>query len=136
MIGFELHRKDDDNEARILPLIDVVFILLIFFMVAGSVTAFDPLNIDTPESISETPSETVVLRVLLGKQGRLALDGEILSEADLLDRIKTRITAQGDLRIELKADADIPGNRVVLLMEGLREAGVRRLRLLTLPVTP
>ncbi len=133
MMHFEQPPRGDDGEARILPLINVVVLLLIFFIVAGSLSAIDPFEVEAPESLSESATERDVLRLLLGEDGQLALDDEVLDETSLLMQVKARIAADPDLQIQLKADADAPGNRVVVLMEGLREAGVERLRLLTLP---
>ncbi len=132
---FEEPRKDD-SEARILPLINVVFLLLIFFMVAGSLSVTEPFDVTAPDSISETAREPVSMSILLGPDGQLALDGEVMPEAALLEQLKTRLATDPALRIQLKADAQTAGNRVVLLMEGLREAGAERLRLLTLPAAP
>ena len=132
---FETRRKDD-SEARILPLVNVVFLLLIFFMLAGSFGVNDPFDVAAPDSISETAHETASVHVLLGADGRLALDGKVMDEAVLLEQVKTRLAAAPTLRVQLKADAQTAANRVVLLLEGLREAGVERLRLLTLPSIP
>ena len=132
---FETRRKDD-SEARILPLVNVVFLLLIFFMLAGSFGVNEPFDVTAPDSISETAHETVSVHILLGADGQLALDGKVMAEAALLEQIKTRLAAAPKLRIQLKADAQTAANRVVLLMEGLRETGVERLRLLTLPSMP
>ncbi len=132
---FEAPRKDDD-EARILPLINVVFLLLIFFMVMGSLNMTEPLEVEAPESVSEGSYQPEMLHLLLDRNGQLALDNEVLTETVLLERVKTRLAANPTLQIQLKADAQTAGNRVVLLMEGLREAGVKRLRLLTRLATP
>ena len=132
---FETRHKDD-SEARILPLINVVFLLLIFFMLAGSFGVNDPFDVTAPNSISEMVHETASVHVLLGADGQVALDGKVMEEAVLLEQVKTRLAATPALRVQLKADAQTSANRVVLLMEGLREAGVERLRLLTLPSMP
>ena len=132
---FETRRKDD-SEARILPLINVVFLLLIFFMLAGSFGVNDPFDVTAPNSISEMAHETASVHVLLGADGQVGLDGKVMEEAVLLEQVKTRLAAAPALRVQLKADAQTSANRVVLLMEGLREAGVERLRLLTLPSMP
>ena len=123
----------EEISVNLTPLIDVVFLLLIFFMVAGSLTAIEPFEVEVPESVSQAAGEPNTLSVLLGRDGQLALDGETLDRAALLGRIEVDLAADPQLRIQLKADAQIAGNRVVLLMEGLRAVGVGRLRLLTLP---
>ena len=126
----------DDGEARILPLINVVFLLLIFFMVAGSFSVTEPFHVEPPQSAGGAAAEQDVLRILLGLDGQLALDGEIVNKETLLARIKERLAM--DLRpgVQLKADGGTAGNRIVLLMEELRKIGVEELRLLTLAAKP
>jgi biopolymer transport protein ExbD len=72
--GFRAPRRRLDEDERILPLINVVFLLLVFFMVAGRLTAGDPFPIDPPESASEgSPPEGRL--IAFGPNGELALDG-------------------------------------------------------------
>lgn len=119
-------RNDDD---RILPLINVVFLLLIFFMIAGRLTSADPFEIAPPTSASgEDPAAGEAL-VLVAADGRLALDGAPVSEAELADRLRG---AEGR-QIRLKADANAEAVRVVAVMEVLQEAGIEKLDLLTVP---
>nr|VFJ51435.1 MAG: outer membrane transport energization protein ExbD [Candidatus Kentron sp. FW]VFJ57632.1 MAG: outer membrane transport energization protein ExbD [Candidatus Kentron sp. FW] len=126
----------DNSEARILPLINVVFLLLIFFMVAGSLSVTEPFHVEPPQSASGDAGEQDVLRILLGFDGQLALDGEVVDEKTLLALIKERLASEPKPGVQLKADGRIAGNRIVLLTEDLRGAGVEELRLLTLPVKP
>lgn len=126
-------RRQNNSDASVLPLINVVFLLLIFFMIAGSLSRTEPFRVDAPQSISEGAEAAGPMRLLLGSDGQLALDGQLMDEDELLSEVRLRLAAEPGLRVQLKADADTVGNRVVRLMEGLREAGVERLYLLTLP---
>lgn len=126
-------RRSDDSEERILPLINVVFLLLIFFMIAGSLSVSEPFEVEPPKSISQSESEPDRLMILLNAQGNLALDGAPLSQADLVSRIRDRVEAKQPTRIQLKADGDVAGNLMVQLLEQLQDAGVERVQLLTVP---
>lgn len=125
-------RRPDNSENSILPLINVVFLLLIFFMVAGSLSITDPFEVIAPNSLSEGVHEEQTLLLLLGKEGQLALQGQTMPEAQLLDRVKQHIAADPNTRVQLKADAALAGNHVVLFLEKLQEAGVEKLLLMTL----
>ena len=127
-----------NDEERILPLINVVFLLLIFFMLAGRLSASDPFDVDPAQSRSEGPAESPEMLVLVGADGRLALDGDIMDEIALGTAVAKRL-ADGSTaapRIRLKADGGAQADRVVAVMELLREAGVEMLNLLTVPVAP
>jgi len=132
---FEPPRPRNDEE-RILPLINVVFLLLIFFMLAGRLAASDPFEIAPPRSASEGPAASQDLLVLVGADGRLALDGEVLDEAALEAAVAERLGENTDTRVRLKADGRAEATDVVAVMELLRGAGVERLKLLTVPEGP
>ena len=130
---FEPPRPRDDEE-RVLPLINVVFLRLIFFMLAGQLAASDPFRIEPPQSASEGPAVARELRVLVGPEGELALDGEAMAPEGLRRALAERLEAESSLDIRLKADARVEATRVVEVMEWLREAGAQRVQLLTVPV--
>ena len=125
---FTSRRSDDD---RILPLINVVFLLLIFFMLAGRLSAGDPFRVDPPASVSADPAEQRDLVVLVGADGRLALDGAVVDKAGLLTGVTQRLGDGGESLVRVTADAAAEALAVVEVMEVLRDAGVERLRLLT-----
>ena len=126
-------RRRTSEDDRILPLINVVFLLLIFFMVAGRLAASDPFAIEPPASGSEGAAEPRDLVVLLGADGRLALDGQEMAKAALAAAVAQRLAAAGGLPVRHKAGGRTEADAVVAVMELLREAGVERLQLLTVP---
>lgn len=125
-------RRPDPTEERILPLINVVFLLLIFFMLAGSLTVGEPFAVTAPASSSETRAIAEPRRLLMSRDGRLALDSAVMDEAAVVAAIAAAVAADPELQVELKADASVPGNRVVVLLEALRAAGLERVSLVTL----
>jgi biopolymer transport protein ExbD len=130
---FDPPRPKSDDE-RILPLINVVFLLLIFFMLAGQLAATDPFDIEPPSSVSENEPGAADIVVLIGADGRLGLDGAILDGAGLRAALAARASDGSRMpEVRVKADGRTPATRVVEVMELLREAGVKKLRLLTVP---
>lgn len=123
-------RNDDD---RILPLINVVFLLMIFFMLAGRISALDPFQVEPPHSASAGGNEHQETLVLVGADGRLALDGVVMDEAAFAAAMTKWVKANQGGRVRLKADGRTDATRVVAVMETLRKAGVEKLRLMTLP---
>lgn len=127
---FEPPRPRNEEE-RVLPLINVVFLLLIFFMLAGRIAASDPFEVAPPRSASEGVVQRHDMLVLIDAEDRLALDGEIMTKAALQEAVADRIA--GSRRVRLKADGQAEAAGVVALMQTLRESGVERLKLLTVP---
>lgn len=127
---FQPPRRRNDDE-RILPLINVVFLLLIFFMLAGRFSATDPFQVAPPLSVSEGPAATEEVVIHVSADGRLALDGEILEQQELRAAVAERLDGAAAVRVRLKADGSAEAVRVVAAMELLRAAGVEKLQLLT-----
>lgn len=122
-----------NQEERILPLINVVFLLLIFFMLAGRLAASDPFEIAPPTSQSEGPAAQQELLVQVGADGRLALDNREMEADALKAAVAERMETAEGAGVRLKAHSRAAATEVVEVMELLREAGVRKLQLLTVP---
>ncbi|WP_344806038.1 biopolymer transporter ExbD [Allohahella marinimesophila] len=123
-------RRPDQTEERILPLINVVFLLLIFFMIAGSLTVTEPFEVTPPVSQTQAPHEPDTVMILMAAEGQFALDNVSIPEAELVARISELVKAAPDTRITLKADGELPANSMVRFTQVLYEAGVKTLRLL------
>ena len=118
------------GEERVLPLINVVFLLLIFFLLAGRLAATDPFPVEAPVSLGGERIGGHDLVVHVGADGSLAFNGAVLSEAGLRAAIAHRASYA---TVRIKADGRVEARRVIAVMEILREAGTRRLELLTRP---
>jgi len=125
-------RKEQDDD-RLLPLINVVFLLLIFFMIAGRLAASDPFAIVPPESLSEGQSGGGAVTVLVSAEGRVAVDGATVDKADFAALLAARLDDENRQDVRLKADGGADATFVVEIMELMREAGAERVRLLTVP---
>jgi len=122
-------RRGNDDDS-VLTLINVVFLLPIFFMLAGQLASSDPFKIAPPTSTVEGMPTAQEVLILLSHDGRIAVDGAHVEEAGVPDLMKEL----GAEKVRLKADGATDAVKVVALMELLREAGVTKLDLLTLPV--
>ena len=132
---FKRRKRSFDAEAGILPLINVVFLLLIFFMLAGRLSEGAPFQVTPPKSAEAGPLDPAdrerprEAAILLAADGRLALNGQPMEAAALQATVQEAVAAQPDLPVSLKADAAAEATEVVAVMETLRDAGVRRLQL-------
>ena len=129
---FQPPRPKSDDE-RILPLINVVFLLLIFFMLAGKLATINPIEVTPPRSTSEGALDTRELVIVIGANGDLAFDGERIDLASLEETVAKRLIGDTNLQVWLKADSGTDSVQVITIMEILREVGVERLKLLTIP---
>ena len=123
------HRERNSDEG-IIPLINVVFLLLIFFMLAGKLSQIDPFEVTPPDSASESLPDGSTLTVLVGADGRIAFDGLPMTLEELTELLAERKGQDGAM-LRLKADQQEEADRVIEVMESLRAAGIEKLSLLT-----
>jgi len=121
-----------DSEANLIPLINVVFLLLIFFMLAGRLAPTESIAVDPPRSDSPQGTRATPLALLIDRTGQISLNGEPLDDAVLAERV-TEIIADGPCAI-CRSRRTRPSNalRLVDLLEQLRAAGAEDVDLLTL----
>ena len=118
-------------ELSVVPLVNVVFLLLVFFMLVGQVVSPDPVDVDPPRSESGTSDPGQAVRILMTRDGRVALNRNIIAPSLLPDRVARIIAERPAASFQIKADAGADGVAVIRIMELLRDAGVERLPLLT-----
>ncbi|MCG8443146.1 MAG: biopolymer transporter ExbD [Caulobacterales bacterium] len=117
---------------NITPLIDVVFILLVFFMVAGAIERPDVLPVDLPRSASDAAGEEEDVVILVARDGSIAFQGQrIDDDAAFVRAAAIWFAVRPDSSIQLKADGEAEAARVIEVMELLREAGAQFLMLVT-----
>jgi biopolymer transport protein ExbD len=121
-------RIDDE---RVLPLINVVFLLLIFFMLAGQLATPDPFRVEPPESASERLVDAQELVLLIAADGRIAVDGEEVRLDGLTARAAAAVKQMPGLKVRLRADAASDAAQIVRILEALRAANVETVHLLT-----
>lgn len=123
-------RHDFEN---ILPLINVVFLLLIFFMLAGSFSKPDFYKVMTPVADNDNPADRKELTVLMNAQGQIAIDSTAYTDEQFTQFIRDQLSAGKHPSLQLKADAQVVSRRLLEVMELLGANGLESLHLLTLP---
>jgi biopolymer transport protein ExbD len=111
-----------------LPLINIVFLLLIFFMIAGSLQKLGPFEVDPPASQTAEGQLEDTIVLWYGSNGEIGID-------DLtggLDRLSSMLPADYIGRpVEIRADREVEGAKVVTLLARLQELGIEKVQLMT-----
>ena len=128
----QLHTEDSIN---LTPLIDVVFLLLIFFMVSTTFTKETHLEIDLPEASGEPqPQNIQQIEILINSEGGFAVNGESVVNKQL-NTLKLAIekVSDGDnkLPMVITADANTPYQAVVTAMDAAGQLGFINLSMTT-----
>jgi biopolymer transport protein ExbD len=129
----------DEIALNLTSLIDVVFLLLVFFMVAT--TFLDPerqLDLDLPQAASgverEMPPEELVLNVF--RDGRIALGGRELDDQALRGALERAARSDPATPVTIRGDARVEHARIVAVMDACALAGLSNLSVGTLKGTP
>jgi len=134
----KFRRKPRENvEINLASLIDVVFILLLFFVVTTTFTRETQLKVDLPEAVSGTPPETVEpkqLEVLIDAGGSYSLNGQALISSDLdslMRALQKESGGDNSLPLVISADGKTPHQAVITAMDAAGKLGFARLRITT-----
>ena len=122
-------------EVNLTPLIDVVFLLLIFFMVSTTFTKENHLSIDLPEASAEQqPVATNRLEIIITASGSYSINGKTLinNQLDTLKRgLMKAANGEEGLPVTITADANTPHQAVVRAMDASGQTGFVNLSITT-----
>jgi biopolymer transport protein ExbD len=125
-------RKREEPRVDLTPMVDVVFLLLIFFMISTTFVETPGISVQLPESSSQreikVPEE---FKVQVSKEGAIFVGEERLS----LEELRVRLAGYGakarEMNFALYADREARHGRVVEVMDLAREAGFGKLAIAT-----
>ena len=132
MMGHELipeHRHQNVDD-RLIPLINIVFLLLIFFMIAGQISHQQNQNIQPPVSQSEEKAALPEWLIEVDPSGRYRLNGNDVSEQGLKDQL-AGLAEPSSIRFTLKADRTLKAETLDQVLNILRSFGIAKLTLLS-----
>ncbi len=122
-----LEKKKRKVTINITSLIDVVLLLLIFFMLTTSFVEQPGMKLDLPETESAEGKRSGELEISVNVEGNIYVNGENTSLKNLAEKI-TAITADmDDKSLLLKADKTVPHGTVVQIMDIARSSGLRKI---------
>lgn len=112
---------------NITSLIDVVFLLLIFFMVSSTFLEQPGIKLELPSAQSATIVEQKEYILYVDKEGNMFLNKDQVTTANLEGIVKKALPSMKDSALVLKADQDVTHGTVVRIMDIIKKAGVKKL---------
>ncbi|TNC85428.1 MAG: biopolymer transporter ExbD [Thalassolituus sp.] len=132
-------QSKEEVTVNLTPLIDIVFLLLIFFMVSTTFTKENHLSISLPESASEeTGQPPMAIEILISETGEYSLDGQPLvnTKVDTLKRAMQKILDGRDAApVVISADAKTSHESVVRAMDAAGQLGLINISITTRQTT-
>ncbi len=125
------YTDDSPQQVDISPLIDMVFILLIFFMVSSTFVKDMDIEIQRPSASSAEPSSTKALRLYVDQRGQAYLDGQPVRTWMIQSRLRDRLASAVDKAVLVVADARVPAGKLVEVVDQCRLAGASEVAVAT-----
>jgi biopolymer transport protein ExbD len=125
---------DIPPQINIVPMIDVIFAILTFFIMSTLFLGrFEGLAVSLPQAQTAKPQKTIRATVTLDAQGRLFLNKAETPVATLASSIKQLSNASQDLVVVLNADGSVTHDRVVAVMDQIRQVPNAKMAIATKP---
>lgn len=114
------------------PMVDVVFLLIIFFMVSTTfITLESGLPVDLPQASSPQNSFSDLPTVTITKDSLIYVSGVQVDEASLASTLETVLAQSGLTVVVLRADKDVPHGTTVKVMDLIKQSGAQRIAIAT-----
>jgi biopolymer transport protein ExbD len=133
-------RRGDDFEINVIPLIDVLLTLLMFFVLTTTFVQHSRMQVTLPKaSTQDRDLQQAPLTVMIDRDGRYSVGSDEVMGEDIASLKQTIARVAGDDRertVTIRADAMTPHQNVVTAMDALGQLGFTRLSIATTPAQP
>ncbi|MGE8148618.1 ExbD/TolR family protein [Pseudomonas frederiksbergensis] len=139
----KFRRKQRENiDINLVSLIDVVFVLLLFFVVTTTFTRETQLRVELPEAVSGSPAEDQQVKQLdiaISAEGVFSVNNQLLPKNDLsslMDALQKESSGDTNLPLSITADGKTQHQSVITAMDAAGKLGFSHLRMTTVEAAP
>lgn len=123
-------RQFEKPEIIIIPMIDIMFFLLVFFMISTmSMVDLKTVDVNMPKAKNVETNLSVTYLVTLKKDGSLWLEDKPITQDDLLRRAQVEQSKNSRFAVAIRADETVDYGPLMQLMDALKGAGISRFAL-------
>ena len=127
---FKCHVELEKGRLDIAPLIDVVFLLLIFFMLTSSFISQQGIRVNLPSAVSSKALPQEALIIFITNKDRVMANEKKVTLKELTSKIKTAAKSKGNILI--KADKKASLGKVVEIWDLCRDSGITNINIATM----
>lgn len=128
-IVFRPRRRRQQIDLNVTSLVDVLFLLLIFFTLTSTFKRAGEIELDLPTSTTAGPAGSATsakpLELVLTEKGTLLLDGAPTTFDGLVPKLRAESQRQPDREVTIEAEARVGHGQVVRLLDAVRAAGFK-----------
>ena len=126
------HKKNKKKRLpNLVPLINIVFLLLIFFMLSGTLTKKDFFEVSPPESNTGAGAEAPELVILISKDNKIALDNKPIKINELEAILSKELENRNIEEVLIKVDGNAKSGILSQVIKNIRNAGIKRAAIVT-----
>ena len=125
--------KDEESEINLTPMLDVVFIMLIFFIVTANFIKEPGLEINRPDSDTAETQENAAILIAVGPTGEVWMDGRRIDVRQVKANVVKMLADNPKGSVVIQADEKAVADTIIKVMDGAREAGVSAISLASEP---
>ncbi len=122
-----LMKKKDQEEAGeidLTPMLDVVFILLIFFIVTSVFVTEAGIEVTKPQASTADDTAGDLILIAIGEAGDIWIDGEQIDPRFVRSRFELRLADAPNSSVIIQADQESNNEQVMLILRAAREANI------------
>lgn len=119
------------REISLVPLINVVFLLLIFFLVAGTIEKIDIVPVDPPLAESGKVLDEGHVVIVMGRYDEIIIDDNLVQMDDVGAIVRKELKDYPGKVITIKADSGIEAHKLIAVMDEVKIAGGQNVSLVT-----
>lgn len=117
----------DDSQIDMTPMLDVVFIMLIFFIVSTSFVRESGVEVNRPNAATATAQSKSGIFVAIKDSGEIYIDRKQVDVQRVRASLERLLAEQGEVGLVIQADQDTRHGVVVKVMDAARDAGIRQI---------
>lgn len=130
----EIQPENGDSGVDISPLIDCVFILLIFFIVTTTFVKETGVEVNKPQAASASQLEKNSIMLALTREGQVVYGGQQIGFSGVRSLVRRQLQKE-DVPVIIKADQDAASGLLVRIIDEAKLAGAKNVSLATLPTS-
>ena len=117
-------QQEEAGEIDLTPMLDVVFILLIFFIVTSVFVTEAGIEVTKPQASTVDDTSGDLILIAVGSAGDIWIDGEQIDPRFIRSRFELRLADAPNSSVIIQADANANNEQVMLILDAAREANI------------
>jgi biopolymer transport protein ExbD/biopolymer transport protein TolR len=126
-------QKQAISDLNLTNLIDVVFALLIIFMITAPMMT-QGVQVDLPNADAENVESNESIQVSIDRERKIFIDYEMVTSIDFKKRFSEVFAGRSEIPVFVNADKEVPYGIVIVVISEIQNAGVVKLGFLTTPI--